>query len=404
MYQVDAQHTGRSAFTGPRQSRVLRRFDMSAPENIPADAVIPRADVQSSGAVGPDGTFYIANFAGVLFALRDSQTAADQLEVAWRFHPSMASSFHATPALSADGSTLYLGFASGGFNAPGAATLYALSTAPNGPSPQMQWSVDLGATRVMASPTVGPDGTVYVVTAAGQLFAVGSDGKVRWTVQTGPAIKSATALGPDGTIYSPSSDGKMYAVSPQGQVKWAFDFGEHLGPTPLATSDQQGPGGGGGGASGIGSGASPTIGKDGTIYIGANNSNMYAVAPDGSMKWLFEAERELAGIWTTPDLSADGGTLYFGANKGGIYAVNTADGSKRWQFPVYGSIYASSILDNQGMLYTGTTIEHVYATDSASGEEVWNLDAHNQVWCAPAIRPDGTLVFADRGGIVQVIG
>jgi outer membrane protein assembly factor BamB len=400
MYQQDAQHSGRSTFAGPRQARVLRRFDTSTPDNLPSDALIPRADIQSSGAVGVDGTFYIANFPGVLFALRDSPSASDALDVVWRFHPPMASSFHATPALSEDGSILYIGFASGGFNAPGSATLYALKAA----SGETAWTVDLGATRVMASPTVAPDGTVYVVTAAGQLFAVAPDGKTRWTAPVGPAIKSATALGADGTVYSPSSDGKLYAVSAQGQVQWTFDFGEHLGPTPLLTSDQQGPGGGGGGANGIGSGASPTIGKDGTIFIGANNSNLYAIAPNGSMKWLFEADRELAGIWTTPALSADGSTLYFGANKGGIYAVNAADGSKRWQFPTYGSIYASSVLDSSGLLFTGTTIEHVYATDTNTGEPIWDIDVHNQVWCAPAIRPDGSLIFGDRGGIIQVIG
>jgi outer membrane protein assembly factor BamB len=400
MYQQDAQHTGRSTFAGPRQARVLRRYDTSTPDNLPQDATIPRDDFQSSGVVGADGTFYIANFPGVLFALRDSPSASDQLDVVWRFHPAASSSFHATPALNADGSVLYLGFASGGFNAPGAATLYAVNTS----SGQSVWNVDLGATRIMASPTVGPDGTVYVATADGHLFAVGADGKTRWNAQTGPAIKSAVALGSDGTAYQPSSDGKLYAVSPQGQMKWSFDFGEHLGPTSLVTSSQQGPGGGGGGASGIGSGASPTIGNDGTIFIGANNSNLYAIAPDGTMKWLFEAERELAGIWTTPALSADESVLYFGANKGGIYAVNTIDGSKRWQFSIYGSIYASSLLDSRGVLYTGTTIEHVYATDTTSGEPIWDLDVHNQVWCAPAIRPDGTLIFADRGGIVQVIG
>jgi outer membrane protein assembly factor BamB len=406
MYQQDAQHSGRSAFAGPgTQASVLRRYDTSTPDNIPSDATTPRADYQSSGVVGADGTFYVADFPGVLFAIQNSSTASDQLEVVWRFHPPMSSSFHATPALNGDGSIIYLGFASGGFNAPGPATLYALDTAPGSPSPRMVWKTDLGATRVMASPTVGPDGTIYVGTAAGQLFAVASDGSVKWTAMTGPTVKSAAALGSDGTVYHPTSDGKMYAVTPQGQVKWSFDFGEHLGPTPLVTSTPQGPGGGGGGgASGIGSGASPTVGPDGTIYIGANNSNMYAVAPDGSMKWVFEAERELAGIWTTPALSADGKTIYFGANKGGVYAVNTADGSKRWQFPIYGSIYASSVLDSRGILYTGTTIEHLYAVDSASGEQVWDLDVKNQIWCAPAIRPDGTLIFADRGGVVQVVG
>jgi outer membrane protein assembly factor BamB len=404
MYQHDAQHTGRSPYAGPRQATVLRRFDTSQPQYLPADAAIPRDDFQSSSAIGPDGTIYVANFPGVLFALRDSPSARDRLELAWRFHPPNASSFHATPALSSDGSTVYLGFAAGGFNAPGKATFYALKAPASGTDAQVVWTVDLGDARVMASPTVGPDGTIYVTNSAGQLFAIGADGSVRWRAQTGPAIKSAPALGADGTVYQPSSDGKMYAVSAQGQVKWSFDFGEHLGPTPLVTSQGTGPGGGGGGANGIGSGASPTVGPDGTIYIGANNSNMYAVAPDGSMKWLFEAERELAGIWTTPCLSADGATIYFGANKGGVYAVNTANGSRRWQFPVYGSIYASSALDDRGVLYTGATVEHLYALDTTQGEPIWDLDVHNQVWSAPSIRPDGTLVIADRGGIVSVIG
>jgi outer membrane protein assembly factor BamB len=404
MYQQDAQHSGRSPFAGPSQANVLRRFDTSTPDNLPSDAIIPRDDFQSSGVVGADGTFYIANFPGVLFALRDDPSNSDRLALAWRFHPPAASSFHATPALSADGSTIYLGFASGGFNTPGGATLYALNTASSGPEAQVVWSVDLGATRVMSSPTVGPDGTIYLGTSGGQLFAVGADGTIRWTAQTGPTIKSAPALGLDGTIYLPSSDGKLYAVSPQGQLIWTFDFGQHLGPTPLVTSDQAGPGGAGGGSNGIGSGASPTIGPDGTIFIGADNSNMYAVTPDGNLRWLFEAERELAGIWTTPALSADGATIYFGANKGGVYAVSTADGSKRWQFPVYGSIYASSVLDNRGVLYTGTTIEHLYALNTATGEPVWDLDVHNQIWSAPSIRPDGTLIIADRGGLVQVIG
>jgi outer membrane protein assembly factor BamB len=403
MYQEDAQHTGRSQYAGPQQGRVLRRFDTSTPENMPPDAAGPRDEFQSSSAVGPDGTIYIANFPGVLFALRDSPTASDQLEAVWRFHPPAASSLHATPALSGDGGTIYLGFSAGGFNGPGMATLYALKTAAGEPQPQVAWTVDLGATRVMASPTVGPDGTIYVGTSGGQLFAVASDGTVKWTAQTGPSLKSAPALGLDGTVYMPTSDGNMYAVTPRGQVKWAFAFNNHLGPTPLVTNTGQGPGGGGG-ANGIGSGASPTIGNDGTIFIGANNSNMYAVAPDGNLKWLFEAERELAGIWTTPCLSPDGSTIYFGANKGGVYALNTADGSKRWQFPVYGSIYASSVLDSRGVLYTGTTIEHLYALESNSGEQQWDVDVHNAIWSAPSIRPDGTLVIADRGGIVEVIG
>ena len=221
-------------------------------------------------------------------------------------------------------------------------------------------------------------------------------------------MKISPALGPDGTVYTASLDGKLYAVSPpsgagtQGTVKWTFDFGEHLGPTPLVSQPVTAPPQRGQDA--IGSAASATIGPDGTIYIGANNSNFYAIDPNGQQKWLYEAERELAGIWTTAALSQDNQTLYFGANKGGIYALNTRDGSRKWQYPIFGSVYSSAALDSRGILYTGSDVGHVLVIDSANGQRVTDYDATAQVWTAPAIRPDGTLVVADRKGRVMVLG
>ena len=171
MYQQDPQHSGRSPYAGPRRATLLRHFDAGLPQNMPSDAFTPRADYQSSSAIGPDGTIYIANFPGMLFALRDSSSAPDQLEVAWRFHPPASSSLHATPALSGDGSTVYLAFAAGSFNSPSPkATLYALKAPASGTDPQVVWTADLGATRVAASATVGPDGTIYVANAMGELF------------------------------------------------------------------------------------------------------------------------------------------------------------------------------------------------------------------------------------------
>jgi outer membrane protein assembly factor BamB len=140
------------------------------------------------------------------------------------------------------------------------------------------------------------------------------------------------------------------------------------------------------------------------VYVGANNSNFYALTPDGKLLWLFEAEREVAGIWSTAALSADGSTLYFGANKGGLYALNRQDGSLQWRFGMPGSIYNSPALDLDGVVYTGSTIGHVFGIDGATGQGVFDFDAGSAVWTAPAIRPDGSLVVADRSGRVLVLG
>src|SRR5205085_8381416 len=217
----------------------------------------------------------------------------------------------------------------------------------------------------------------------------------------------APAFGDNGTVYTTALTSGLYAVSPpggsatQGSIKWSFDFGEHLGPTPLVTSPVTAPPNRG--QDGVGSGASATVGPDGTIYVGANNSNFYAIDASGQQKWLFEAERELAGIWTTAALSADASTLYFGANKGGLYALNTGDGSLKWQFNIVGSIYSSPALDAAGTLYTGSTVGHVFALAAASGERYADLDMSAPVWTAPSIRPDGSVVVGDRNGRIIVL-
>jgi outer membrane protein assembly factor BamB len=401
MYQMDPQHSGRSPHAGPLKPAVLRAFDLSQLETRePGD---PRQNVESSAAVGPDGTIYLGHFPGNLVALRDPGRG-NALELAWRFHPAGASSFHATPALGQDG-TVYIGFSTGGATPEAKGTFYALRPDGNALEPRVLWKVDLGNGRQTSSPTLGPDGTIYVTSGAGKLFALAPDGAIKWTAQTGPSLKAAPAIGTDGTVFLSSMNGKVYAVAPpaggvsEGSVRWAFDIAAHPGRAPLVAAKVPPPG-----ADGVGSGSSPTVGADGTLYVGANNSNFYAIRPDGTLRWMFEAEREVAGIWSTAALSADGSTLYFGANKGGIYALNAADGTRRWQFPIYGSVYNSPTLDSRGTLYTGSTLGHIYALNAATGELVLDFNASDSVWTAPAIRPDGSLVVATTKGRVLLLG
>jgi len=359
-----------------------------------------RADVQHSSAIGPDGTIYIHNFSSSMFALTDPGRG-NSLTLKWRFDAPGMAALHATPAVAHDGSVLQT-FAAGFGQPDTGGALYAIRAPSTGTTASEAWKVDLGPGQGTSSPTVGPDGSIYVVSGAGRLFAVSREGAVKWTAQTGPILRISPALASDGTVYVPSYDGKLYAVAPpstgeQGSVRWTFDFGQHLGPTAFPSESARS---GAGGQAGVGSSASPTIGPDGTLYVGANNSNFYAITPDGQLRWLFEAEREVAGIWSSAALGADGLTVYFGANRGGIYALDTATGKERWRFNIYGSVYNSPALDADGVLYTGSSVGHVFAVDSVSGQPVFDYDAGQEVWSDPSLRPDGSLVMADRKGRV----
>ena len=389
--QEDAQHTGRSPYAGPRDLRLVRTYQATLPPDPATNQ--QNVDVQSDVVIAPDGTIYLSTFAGSLLALADAGT--DQLAPKWQFHVAKSSAYHSSPALLKDGSVV-TGI-SGGANP--STTIYDLKAPASGREPQTAWKYDLGAGRMTSSITVGPDGTVYAISAEGRLAALNADGSAKWTAQAGPSEHAAPALAGNGMVYVPSTDGNLYAVAPPSGsspagVVWTFAFRDRPG-IPVAS--------GGGGANGKGSSTSPTVGPDGTIYVGANNSNFYAVNPDGSLKWKYEAEPERAGIWSSAALSPDGRTVYFGANKGGIYAVNTADGKLEWEAPLFGgSVYASPTLDKNGTLYVGTTTGHVFALDAASGAELSVADTGAAVWTTPSLRPDGTLVAVNRKGLVSV--
>jgi len=385
-----------------------------------ADPRIPIPDIQSSTAIGPDGTIYATNYPGWLVALKDSPNSLTALDLAWRFRPPNGSPFHCTPVVGRDGSTVYCSFTEG-TGAAVKATLYGLRPPSSGLDAQVAWQTDLTPGDVPAAPvgltaTQAPDGTLYIVNGAGVLFAIDpSGGQIKWTAQIGngqqaqfgQTVKVTPAVASDATVYVAALTGSLYAVSPptgsgsQGSIKWNFDFGEHLGPTPLVTAPVTAPPNRG--QDGIGSGASASIGQDGTIFIGANNSNFYAINPNGQQKWMYEAERELAGIWTTAALSADGSTLYFGANKGGIYALNTQTGALKWQFNIVGSVFGSPALDATGTLFTGSTVGHVFSIDTTTGEYITDLDVTAPIWTAPSIRPDGSIVVGDRNGRILVL-
>jgi outer membrane protein assembly factor BamB len=368
MFRHDKNHTGRTPYSGPSSPTV--RWTYQAGEGIAcspslgADGTIyfgcgsyqNQADsslyalnpdgslkwtffagsgIFSSPAVDEDGAVYFSSMEGMVYALEDSVTYARQR---WQYQMSFKA--YSSPVVADDG-TVY----AGGLDF----RLYAID-----PGGNLKWDY-ITDWCVFSSPILGPAGEIYVGSKDHHLYCFEDSvtyGKLRWkhpfgTFYDGHLVDSSPARGPDGTLYvgvDPYGawgqepvpiDTSFYAVNPDGSRKWSFQM------PPDGTE------------------ASPAIGEDGMIYLGANNGQFYAIRDAGNepvVEWTFSANGPIDG-----SAAIDGnGVIYFGSRDSTLYALNP-DGTLRWSYMTGGGIESSPTIDQHGNLYIGSFDGKMYA-------------------------------------------
>ena len=131
----------------------------------------------------------------------------------------------------------------------------------------------------------------------------------------------------------------------------------------------------------------PAIASDGTIYFGSWDQNLYALNPDGTKKWNFTAKWGI--IKTSPAIASDG-TIYIGSSDKNLYAINP-NGTKKWNFTTGDIIYTSPAIASDGTIYVGSFDKNLYAINP-DGTKKWNFTTGNKIYySAPAIASDGTI-------------
>jgi len=145
----------------------------------------------SSPSIGSDGTIYFGTYNRGLFALTPNGT------LKWKY-TSTGNIYGSTPAIATDG-TIYIGSYNG--------NLYAFN-----PDGTVKWSYSTGSS-VRGSAVIGADGTIYFICGNDMIYALNPNGTMKWSYATGTAQYGASspAIAPDGTLYIGSYDGNLYA-------------------------------------------------------------------------------------------------------------------------------------------------------------------------------------------------
>lgn len=253
----------------------------------------------------------------------------------------------------------------------------------------LKWAFPTGG-KVSSSPALGRDGTVYVGSEDGKVYAINFDGTKKWEFPTGGPVSSAPVINDQGIIHiiskiSESDNSRLYALNLDGTCKWFFEF--------------------------LGSGVGCALGRDQTIYLSVfesiRNCFLYAIDPAGKATLLQTMEEINGG----PAIGPDGAVYLSGWEswKVRIFAFNPA-GARKWDFRMgINKVYPPVAIARDGTIYFASNRmgpEH-YAPDlcaiASSGFLKWAFNIEGEGEYSPVIDVHGNIYVNVNTHMLYVI-
>ncbi|SNR43270.1 outer membrane protein assembly factor BamB family protein [Halorubrum vacuolatum] len=148
--------------------------------------------------------------------------------------------------------------------------------------------------------------------------------------------------------------------------------------------------------------SSPTV-VDGTVYIGSNDNNIYALDTEtGEEQWRFNAGSSVRSSPAVVD-----GIVYVGSDDstfgaaGNVYALDASNGSEIWSFEEGATVQSSPTVAN-GTVYFGRSDDNVYALDAATGQKEWFFETDGAVISSPTVL-DGTVYIGSEDNSIYAL-
>ncbi|MFH1445468.1 MAG: PQQ-binding-like beta-propeller repeat protein [Nanoarchaeota archaeon] len=218
----------------------------------------------------------------------------------------------------------------------------------------LMWNYTLGAGIGISSPAI-VDGVVYVGSNDKNIYAIWTNGTLKWNYTTEFEIVSSPAI-VDGVVYVGSYDYNLYALYTNGTLKWNYTTGGSVRSSPAIV--------------------------DGVVYVGSDDDNIYAIYTNGTLKWKYLTSGSI--VESSPAVSD--GVVYIGSYDNNTYAIYT-NGTLKWNYTVGNAIFSSPAVSD-GVVYIGSHDNNLYAFYT-NGTLKWNYSTGDAiVYPAPTISDD----------------
>ena len=140
--------------------------------------------------------------------------------------------------------------------------------------------------------------------------------------------------------------------------------------------------------------SSAAIAPDGTIYVGSGNNSLYAINPNGTLKWKYQTGGDLTA---SPAIGSDG-TVYIGSMDRQFYAINP-DGTLKWIYPTRTNFTSSAAIGADGTIYAAGTDQDKTIYSCLSDSSCFSPTAQACGSGLPACSSDQVCVAVQTGSL-----
>ena len=244
---------------------------------------------------------------------------------------------------------------------------------------QIKWHLNVGSPLV-SSPLLHNDTLVAAtcdswikdISFTGKNFVLGIDignGKQIWCYEIPSNVFSSPCLVDDMTVVVGSMNKVIYAIEEySGNVRWMFETGGEVWSSPSYNGNE--------------------------IFIGSDDGFLYCLDIDGRLLWKTKLNGKVRS--SSPCLSSDeekeGSSVFIGTSNGGMFCLNQSTGTINWSKEISKPVMASPATTKDKVFFAASD-KRIYCFRVKDGSRMWDFETGDKIWSSPSVSEYDSIMF-----------